>query len=226
MRSFKRLPKPLGALAVLAVLAGCGSSDPDYYTLRAWPGMAQAGGPLSLKIRTPSVAGYLDRDYIVSGDRDYRLRLSKDGAWGEPLADMIGQTLASDLQQRLPGTNVFTQAGAISTEAQGTVELDITQFARTNDGQVVLGGALSVKRAQTGNGPALPTSSIPLHLAMTPDGSGVSAEVAALSQLLGQVADRAAIEARRIGTTLPPAEPPPATDGAAATGVPVTLAPR
>ncbi len=223
MRSFKRL----GALAVLVALAGCGSTDPDYYTLRAWPGVAQAGGPLSLKIRTPSVAGYLDRDYIVAGDRDYRLKLNKDGAWGEPLADMIGQTLASDLQQRLPGTNVFTQAGAISTEAQGTVELDITQFARTHDGLVELGGALSVKRDDTGNGPVLPTASIPLHLTMTPAGSGVSAEVAALSQLLGQVADRAAIEARRIGTALPPAQPSVgAADVPAPGGVPVALAPR
>ncbi len=185
---------PVLALLGLLPLAGCGSSDPDYYTLKPWPGVAQGGGPLTLKLRTPGVASSLDRDYIVRSDGGYKLTLAHDAAWSEPLADMIGQTLAQDLQQRLPGTTVFTQAGAISTEAQAVLELDVTQFAQDPTGNVGITGTLSVTRPDGG-----PAASHALHLVMTPNGSDVDALIAALSRLLGEVADEAAGQARLIG---------------------------
>ena len=194
-------PRRIAAvLAVLALLplAGCGSSDPDYYTLKPWPGAAQGGGPLTLKLRTPGVASTLDRDYIVRSDQGYKLKLAHDAAWSEPLADMIGQTLAQDLQQRLPGTNVFTEAGAISTEAQAELELDVTQFAEGPSGQVELRATLSVKRPDSG-----PAAGRALHLVTTPSGTGVNALVASLSQLLGQVADEAAGQARALSPAPP-----------------------
>ncbi len=204
MRSFMRrtrrgavvpvLRLPVLALLGLLPLAGCGSSDPDYYTLKPWPGAAQGGGPLTLKLRTPGVASTLDRDYIVRSDGGYKLKLAHDAAWSEPLADMIGQTLAQDLQQRLPGTTVFTEAGAISTEAQAVLELDVTRFAQDPAGDVEVTATLSVTRPDSG-----PAASHPLHLVATPDGAGVDALVAALSRLLGQVADEAAVQARQLG---------------------------
>ena len=200
MRSSMRLTGrrlvPVLALLGLLPLTGCGSSDPDYYTLRSWPGTAQAGGPLTLKLRTPAVASTLDRDYIVRSNQGYKLKLAHDAAWSEPLADMIGQTLAQNLQQRLPGTTVFTQAGAISTEAQAVLELDVSQFAQNPAGEVELAATLSVKRSDSG-----PAAAHALHLVATPGGSGMGALVAALSQLLGQVADEAAREARMLGPT-------------------------
>ncbi len=187
----------VGILALLALLplAGCGSSDPDYYTLRPWPGQAQGGGPLTLKLRTPGVASSLDRDYIVRSDEGYKLKLAHDAAWSEPLADMIGQTLAQDLQQRLPGTTVFTQAGAISTEAQAVLELDVSRFAQDPAGNVEIAATLSVARPDGGL-----AASHALHLVTAPDGPGLDALVAALSRLLGQVADEAAREARALGS--------------------------
>ena len=200
MRSSMKLARkglvPVLAMLGLLPLAGCGSSDPDYYTLRPWPGAAQGGGPLTLKLRTPGVASTLDRDYIVRSDGGYKLKLAHDAAWGEPLADMIGQTLAQDLQQRLPGTTVFTQAGAISTEAQAQLELDVSRFAQDPDGNVEIAATLSVSRPDSG-----PTASHALHLVMAPTGPSVDALVAALSQLLGQGADEAAREARALGPT-------------------------
>lgn len=220
MRPFMRLTMPkkdhvgpvrawtvLGAAAALA-LAGCGSTQPDYYTLSSVPGAAQGGGPLTLMVRTPGVAGYLDRDYIVRSAPGAKLKLSKDAAWGEPLADMIGQTLTLDLQQRLPGTNVFTQTGAISTQAQATVELDVSQFAQDADGHAEIIGALSVVRPDSG-----PAPSHLLHLVRSPESSTIGGMTTALSVLLGEVADRTAIEARALG-------PLPATPGA---GAPVPL---
>ncbi len=186
------------ALAAMLGLAGCGSSDPSYYTLKPWPGVAQSGGPLTLKIETPSVASYLDRDYIVADDRSYKLKLDGDAAWGEPLGSMIGQTLAQDLQQRLPGSTVFTQAGAISTEAQATLELDVQRFSKTRDGDAEITASLSVQRADRPDG-VPPARAQAIHVTMRPEGTGMPALVAALSQLLGQVADQAALDARAIG---------------------------
>ncbi len=190
---WERVLVPLALLGLLP-LAGCGSSEPDYYTLKPWPGVAQGGGPLTLKLRTPGVASTLDRDYIVRNDGGYKLTLAHDAAWSEPLADMIGQTLAQDLQQRLPGTTVFTQAGAISTKAQAVLELDVSRFAQDPDGNVGITATLSVTRPDGGTAP-----SHALHLVTTPNGSDVDALVAALSRLLGEVADEAAKQARLLG---------------------------
>ncbi len=193
----------LAAAGLLCLtLTGCGSSQPDYYTLSTWPGAAQRGGPLTLMIRTPAVAAYLDRDYIVRSAPGYTLKLADDAAWGSPLADMIGQTLSLDLQQRLPGTTVFTQTGAISTEAQAVVEVNISQFAQDSAGRAEIIASLLVQRPDSG-----PVASTPLHLTVSPDDKTVGALAAALSRMLGQVADEAAREARALGP--PPAAPMP-----------------
>ena len=200
MRPFMRLrnvraPTLAGALAsVVLSLAGCGSSEPSYYTLNAVPGVAQGGGPLTLKVRTPSVAAMLDRDYIVRNDRGNKLKLAEDAAWGEPLADLIGSSLVTDLQQRLPGTSVFAQAGSISMDAQAVVELDVSKFAEDADGCAEISALLSVQRPDSG-----PVHSRLLHMVASPQGPDTAAFAAALSQLLGQVADEAAREARALG---------------------------
>lgn len=186
----------------VASLAGCGSAQPSYYTLSTWPGTAQAGGPLTIKVRTPSVAAYLDRDTIVRDDRGYKLKLADNAAWGEPLGNMIGRTLTQDLQQRLPGTTVFAESGAISTDAEATVEINISQFAEDRDGNAEIIATLLVQRPDSG-----PTSAQAIHMTASPEGTNVGALAAALSKLLGQVADEAARQARALAPMPPPLPP-------------------
>ena len=168
-------------------LAGCGASDPGYYTLTPWPGLAKPGGPRTVEVRTPSVAPYLDRDFIVRNDRDYRLKLDSRAAWASPLPDMIGRILALDLGQRLPGTTVVAQGGGISTDPLALVELDISRFLEDTAGRAEILAALSVHPPGSGA-----FSSRTLNLSRTPDNSGIAFLVAALSALLGEVADNAA----------------------------------
>ncbi|MBE7212761.1 MAG: membrane integrity-associated transporter subunit PqiC, partial [Gluconacetobacter diazotrophicus] len=156
----------------------------------------------------------LDRDYIVRSDHQYKLKLDGDAAWSEPLADMIGQTLAADLQQRLPGTAVYTATGAISAGAGAQLELDISQFADDGTGDAVVAGTLSIRPT----GYHGPTLARPVHLSAPMSGKGVDALVAGLSQALGQLADLAAADARRL--------PPPAPHGdAGATPMPAAPVP-
>ena len=183
----------LGLAAPVLSLVGCGASEPGYYTLTPWPGTPVSGGPLTVELRTPGVAAYLDRDGIVRNDRDYRLEMADHATWASPLPDMIGRNLALDIGQRLPDSSVHTQTGAISTEALALVEIDISRFMEGMPGTAEIAATLSVYRP--GSGPA---GSRSLHFTHDlPDGS-VGALVAALSQLLGQVADAAVDALRRL----------------------------
>ena len=188
------------ATAPLLPLAACGASDPGYYTLTPWPGAAEPGGPLTVEVRSPSVASFLDRDYIVRNDKNYRLKLDDRAAWASALPDMIGRTLALDLAQRLPGSTVFAQGGGISTEPLALVELDISRFLENPAGQAEIELAFSVHRPDSG----LFTART-LHLTRAPDGSGIASLVAALSQLLGQVADTTADALRALAKAAPTA---------------------
>ncbi|WP_428376449.1 PqiC family protein [Lichenicoccus sp.] len=188
----------LGA-AMPLLLAGCGGSEPSYYTLAFVPGQPGGGGPLSVEVRTPSVAPSLQRDHIVRNDEDYRLRTVEDAAWADALDEMIGRTLALDLSQRLPGAGVFTQGSAISTTPTALVELDVQRFAADSAGRAELQATLSVHRPDSG-----PAGSRSLHLTRQPDGPGTAALVAALSTLLGQASDQVAEMLR----AMPPAPPP------------------
>ena len=184
------------ALLAAVILAGCGSAEPDYYTLKPWPGVARGGVPLMIQVRTPTVSSFLDRDYIVRTDKDYRLKLAENAVWGEPIAGLIGSTLTADLQQRLPGSTVFNEDGAISARPQAVVELDVSRFSEDGAGLATVDAALSVQRPDSGA-----AASQLLHLSMAPSGPTTADLAAALSQLLGQVADAAARQA----TALTPA---------------------
>ena len=183
----------LGMAAPLLSLAGCSGSDPIYYTLTPWPGTPRPGGPPTVEVRTPSVASYLDRDNIVRNDNDFRLQLARDAAWASSLPDMIGRILALDIGQRLPGSSVQTQNGAISTQALALVEIDVSRFMEDAMDRAEIEATLSVYRS--GGGPA---GSRSLHFTQSPGDAGVGALVSALSQLLGQVADAAADALQRL----------------------------
>ncbi|MFS3135744.1 membrane integrity-associated transporter subunit PqiC [Gluconacetobacter sacchari] len=187
-----------GLLAAAASpLAAC-SADPDFYTLVPWPGAAQAGGPAVVEVRTPSVAVSLDRERIVSSEGDYRLRTAGGDAWSEALPGMLGHVLTTDLQQRLPGSVVFAQNDAVATTALAVVELTVTRASRDAGGRAVLAGSLAVHWLGHDGG-----ASDVLALSLPVGGSATGDLVAALSRLLGQVADRAAAHLRAMGAVVP-----------------------
>ena len=121
---------PLAAWGGAVLLGGCGSGDPTYYTLQAWPGAPRRTAPTVVKVRMPTVAAFLDRDYIVSATDDYRLELAGNRAWAEPIAQMIGRVLSLDLAERLPDATVFSEDSAATRQADVVVSLDIGRFRR------------------------------------------------------------------------------------------------
>ncbi len=176
----------LFVLIALPALAGCGSGDPTYYTLETSPGQPRRGGPSPIEVRTPSVASFLDRDYIVQSTQGYKLELAGNDAWAEPIADMIARVLTSDLAQRLPDTTVYRSGSAIGATPAWVVELVVDRFDEDRSGAAVVHASLVVREAG-----AASISSVPIALSEMPASSRTTDLVAALSHLLGAVADRA-----------------------------------
>jgi uncharacterized lipoprotein YmbA len=176
--------------SLLLLTTTCASPDPTYYTLQPVPGATFPGGPPTVEIRRPGLAGYLDRSDIVLKSADYTLRVNSQIRWGEPLGDMIGRVLAQDLTQRLPGSGVFSESGAITADPSMRVELDVQNFDQVASGSIVLNAEVAVEQGR---------SHTPLaahHVALTaqPAGPGAADLVAAMSSLLGQLADRIAAD--------------------------------
>ena len=176
------------ALALASAASGCSSPEPAYYTLGTAPGAPQRGGPRLIELRRPSVAGYLDRAEIVRGDTGgYRLDVRAGERWGEPFDAMMGRVLTEDLNQRLPGTTVFTAQGSLSPDPQARIEVDVPRFDLGTNGRVVLRAQVAVSRSAGG---AVRTRTVQIET--VPASAGTPALVAAMSQALGQLADAVA----------------------------------
>ena len=176
-------------LGCLLVLAGCsGSPSPDLYTLAATPGGVVQTHKLSVELRRVGLAGYLDRPEIVHGTEAYRLKLSGNDRWGEPLAGMLGRVLTEDLVERLPQAAVYTEAGAISTRPDTVLEIDIQRMDSDADGTLVLLAQVAVRP----DGKTAQASTIRLTTPLAAGATTTQAQVAAMSAVLGSLADRVA----------------------------------
>lgn len=209
----------LGAagLSVMATtLAACSSgAGPTLYTLSVVPGQPAPGGPRFVEVRQPTIASGLDRDRIVTADSGYKLTVSPNDAWGDSLAGQISRALAGDLAQRLPGTSVFAENDAVSTEPQAYVELSVTRFSAGPSGAVQIEAMLSVKGAQAGAPDTSGQFFMQRVLVQAPGvSSGTIGMVQTLSQLLGQLADQAATQLRMM-PPVPPQDSMPQTPAAA-----------
>jgi uncharacterized lipoprotein YmbA len=168
----------------VALVAGCSSPNPSLYTLSAVPGPVQAVPPLVVKLRTLGVAHYLERPQIVRSSEDYRLDVMANDWWGEPLGAMLGRILAAELTQRLPGSTVYVESGAVSSDPDATVEINIDRLDQDAAGQLVL----SAQVATTGRHAATRT----VRYAVAPPAAGVTGFAAAVSTAVGQLADTVA----------------------------------
>jgi uncharacterized lipoprotein YmbA len=176
-------------LCLLAVLpVGCASPTPVLYTLDAVPGPVLDRGPAVVVLQDIGLAPYLDRQQIVRSSSDYRIDVETNNWWGESFTAMIGRVLAAEIDQRLPGTEVFGESGAVNATPDATVAVNITRFDVDASGVVVLIAQLGVDFASGGRRPV--TSGLRFEVPTTsPD---VTGQVVAMSKALGELADAVA----------------------------------
>jgi uncharacterized lipoprotein YmbA len=170
--------------AVVWLLSSCASPNPNLYTLEPPPGPVRRGGPRVIELRSIGLARYLERSQIVRSSENFRLDVIPNDWWGEPLDAMIGRTLARALTQRLPGSSVYLENGAISSEPDATLQVDVQRLDQDATGAVRLVAQFAVVR-RAGDTRGV-TIEVPVHGATTAD------LVAAMSEAVGGLADRIA----------------------------------
>ena len=189
--------RPLLFLPVALALASCASTPPSLYTLATVPGTAERGGPKIVVLRQVSLARYLERPQIVRSSENYRLDVLSNDWWGEPLGPMIGRVLAEDLTQRLPGTTIFSENGAIAPQANATVEVNILRMDLDASGALAFTAQAAVELSGSRRPPAARTVNTTIPAATSP----TAVEVRAISIAIGHLADAIAGMLRGAGTT-------------------------
>lgn len=178
------------AFVAMAALAACGHSPPTrYVTLSAEPVVApHVSAPVQpVQLTAVHIPAELDRPEVVTQDGANQLTIHDTDRWGAPLGQMMRRTLAQDLLARLPaGSFVLPDAPApphtrklvvtvlsIQAGASGTLTMQASWALLFGHGshadlmqQVTLSSGMANRQAQ--------------------------AQAAAMSQLLGQLADRIA----------------------------------
>jgi uncharacterized lipoprotein YmbA len=173
------------AALLVAALAGCASPNPDFYTLQPVAGPVVTTATQIVELRRPGLAGYLDRPDIVLKSADYQLHVNSQMRWAEPIGDMIGRVLVQDIGQRLPGSTVFGQSGAITADPTLRVEVDVQRFDQGGDGSVTLSAEIAVEMGMTHK----PLRTRTVVLQAPAGGAGAANLAATMSTLLGQLAD-------------------------------------
>ncbi len=172
--------------SALALLAACGGSkEPTYFALAPRIHAAEAGAPTLIEVRRPGLAGYLDRPEIVKTVKDYRLQLETGERWAEPLGDMIGRVIASDLSSRLEGSQIFVENGAISAIPEAVVAIDVQMFDAGADGALRLVAEVVIEARSDPKLTRAKHFALQAHL----ESGSTAALVAGMSTLLAELAD-------------------------------------
>lgn len=173
------------ALLLALLAASCTSPPPILFTMQTIPGTPAGGAPRRIALRRIGLAGYLDRNSIVRADLGTRLDVTNNEQWAEPLGDMLGRVLIGELNQRLPGSLVFSTTGAITATPDATVEVDVNRLNADASGLVHLTAQVAVERSNS----HAPAAARTLDFTARPTEPQTSALVAAMSNAVAQLAD-------------------------------------
>jgi uncharacterized protein len=176
-----RLSRRSALLALATLPAACASPNPNLYVLANVPGPTHSGAPHIIRLRAIAIPHYLERSQIVRSSEGYRMDVLSNDWWGEPLDSMMGRVLLEELNQRLPGSSVYADNGAISTTPDATVAVNLQRFDLDRDGAVLLAAQIAVDAKRT--------TSRGVMLTVRPTDGTTQALVAAMSMALGQFAD-------------------------------------
>lgn len=178
----------LGAMGIIVTLGGCSSPDPVLYTIAPVPGTAQIGGPTVILLGRIEIPRYLDRSQIVKSSENYRLDVKSNDWWGEPLAPMLRRILRQELTQRLPGSAVLSESGAVSATPDVSIDLDLQRLDEDASGNLLLQAEASL--SFKGHKEPILRS---FHFSVPSSALTSAGEVAAVSAAVGQLADRLAL---------------------------------
>jgi uncharacterized protein len=186
-----RLAAPLVALVIL--LAGCGSSPPSkFYVLTADPVPQRAGAAAAstntVALGRITLPGAVDRPQIARRRGGNEIVFSEEERWAGPLDDMMRRVLADDLAARLPASVMLVESAAKPPPGV-TIALDVSRFDADESGSVTLaarweaigrnGAALGPPRESTIVEPASGTGAAEVAATMSRAVAALAARIAA-----------------------------------------------
>jgi uncharacterized lipoprotein YmbA len=167
------------------LLAACASPNPTLYMLSPVQGSSAAGGPKVIVLRGIGLARYLERSQIVRSSEGNRLDVLTGDWWGEPLGSMMSRVLVENISQRMPGSSVFSESGAISADADATVEVNIQRMDADQSGAIVLLAQVAVLAPDSTRSGLRRAA----RFTITPTATGTAGAVGAMSIALGRLSD-------------------------------------
>jgi hypothetical protein len=183
------MPMPLrrrGFLSLLPplALAACSSPDPGLYVIAVRAGQAMPSAPTVVQLRDIGLPSYLDRREIVRSAEDYKIGVRSNDWWAEPLGSMLGRVLSVELSQRLPGSNVYREGGAINADPNAIVAVNIQRLDvdQSRTLQLLAQVAVEFNRPRR-------TTSRTFTIAKPVSAATVVAAVAATSDAVAELAD-------------------------------------
>ena len=179
----RRLLLMLGAI----VAAGCGSSPPThFFTLRpvASVGQSTSASAVPVQVDAFNIPAVLDRTEMVRQNGPDSLSINDQDHWGAPFGEMARNVLAQDLLTRMPaGTVILPNAPAPAAAAHLVVS--VARFGEDADGSVRLDGSWAL----LGNNSKSPLLRRDVKLARKAVPGDAASQAAAMSDLLGRLAD-------------------------------------
>jgi uncharacterized lipoprotein YmbA len=181
---------------VALVLAGCRSAPTRIYSLEpvAPASRIEAYHAPALRVDTVSVPAGWDRIEILRPSATGTLQISDFDHWTAPLAQMARQTLTDDLDRRLPSGSVIYPRLPGPIDALG-VNVDILDFT-IDAAQASMRASWVIGDSR--NPQSIKRSVAELQASVSSETPG--AVVRAWSVLVGQLADRIALDAASFNT--------------------------
>src|SRR5262249_31165762 len=130
------------------------------------------------------LASYLDRREIVRSSADYKLGVMSNDWWGESLASMLSRVIVLGLSQRLPGSTVYAEGGAITGDPNAILSVNIQRLDLDAAGSV----ALLAQAAVDFNRPKR-SATRTFQITKPVPSPGVTGQVAATADAVGELTD-------------------------------------
>jgi uncharacterized lipoprotein YmbA len=169
----------------------CSASPPlHYYTLDTVAGssVGGVGHAAPVWIARVTLPRQLDRPQMVRRAGPNRLDFDEENRWAAPLSSMFTSILAQDLADRMPPGQVIAPGQPLPAGNVRQLTVDVITFESDLQGHVVLDAGWTLEQGAPPRVVMRRTARISASAA-----SGASADVAAaMSQALGQLADRIA----------------------------------
>jgi uncharacterized lipoprotein YmbA len=183
----------LPPVCCLCLLSACASSRPDhFYILSAQPANSNEARQapstaVSLRVTVPSL---VDRPELVFNTSADGVEVMEHERWAAPLADLVSETLARDIERRRADLLVAERADGAAHAAILKVTVDVVQVSLNRDGRASIDTQWRILDVRTGK------DVIGDDMFSAPvKGDSAAASARALSECLGLLADRLAAEA-------------------------------